>query len=208
MQTLCNPETNHVWDHELAMRLCSCFKHHQLCPLRYTDNTPSKGPFNRASNCVSRQFPAGASARTERGVSPEATGAQVAVELAGALSSGSCVDQWAQDQLIIFMALAKGTPRMLCSSPTLHTRTAMVIAEQMLPGVKFRLKRLQGGGGAARVGTGSTSGGLSVVPHQAKVQEEAGFGATGNATACEEGGLWLVECDGAGLVAGLPRAAT
>lgn len=170
------------------------------CPLRYAVNRLSKGPFNRPSNCVSRQLPAGASARTERGVSPEATGAQVAVELAGALSSGSCVDQWAQDQLIIFMALAKGTPRMLCSSPTLHMRTAMVIAEQMLPGVKFRLTRMQGGSGAARVGTGSTSGGLSVVPHQ--------VGATGNATACEEGGLWLVECDGAGLVAGLPRAAT
>ncbi len=36
-----------------------------------------------------------------------------------------------EDQLIIFMALASGTSRMLCQQPTLHTRTAMVVAEQL-----------------------------------------------------------------------------
>ena len=36
-----------------------------------------------------------------------------------------------QDQLIIFMALAKGESKMLCTEPTLHTRTAMVVAEQL-----------------------------------------------------------------------------
>ena len=36
-----------------------------------------------------------------------------------------------EDQLIIFMALAKGTSRMLSQQPTLHTRTAMVVAEQL-----------------------------------------------------------------------------
>ena len=44
-----------------------------------------------------------------------------------------------QDQLIIYMALAGGTSRMLCASPSLHTQTAMVIAEQLLPAAKFRV---------------------------------------------------------------------
>ena len=36
-----------------------------------------------------------------------------------------------QDQLIIFMALAEGDSVMRCTEPTLHTRTAMVVAEQL-----------------------------------------------------------------------------
>ena len=36
-----------------------------------------------------------------------------------------------QDQLIIFMAMAEGESKVTCTEPTLHTRTAMVIAEQL-----------------------------------------------------------------------------
>lgn len=50
-----------------------------------------------------------------------------------------CVAIRMQDQLIIFMALAKGTSRYLSSEPTLHTRTAMVLAES-LTGAKFTVK--------------------------------------------------------------------
>ena len=57
-----------------------------------------------------------------------------------------------QDQLVVFMALAEGESRMLCTEPTLHTRTAMAVTEQMLPGVKFEVsvrtgKRQREGGG-------------------------------------------------------------
>ncbi len=45
-----------------------------------------------------------------------------------------------QDQLIIFMALADGESSMTCGEPTLHTRTAMVIAEQ-LTSAKFTVRR-------------------------------------------------------------------
>lgn len=79
-----------------------------------------------------------------------------------------------QDQLIIYMALAAGTSRMVCAEPTLHTRTAMVVAEAMLPGAKFSVTRLQaaaGGGG----GGGAAGGG--------------------------DGGLYLIECQGAGVKA-------
>lgn len=43
----------------------------------------------------------------ERGVPAEAIGERAAGELMDALASGACSDEWLQDQLIIFMALAK-----------------------------------------------------------------------------------------------------
>lgn len=45
-----------------------------------------------------------------------------------------------QDQLIIFMALGQGESNMLCTEPTLHTRTAMVVAEQ-LTAAKFEVHK-------------------------------------------------------------------
>lgn len=36
-----------------------------------------------------------------------------------------------QDQLIIFMALADGVSSITCGRPTLHTETAIEVAEQM-----------------------------------------------------------------------------
>lgn len=48
-----------------------------------------------------------------------------------------------QDQLIIFMALAKGMSRMSCGEPSLHTRTAMSIAERLTT-AKFRVRKPKG----------------------------------------------------------------
>jgi RNA 3'-terminal phosphate cyclase (ATP) len=47
-----------------------------------------------------------------------------------------------QDQLIVFMVLAQGHSSMLCGELTLHTRTAISIAEQLLPEVKFDISTL------------------------------------------------------------------
>lgn len=47
------------------------------------------------------------------------------------LSYGCCVDEYLQDQLIIFMALAAGRSRMKTGPITLHTQTAMHIAQMM-----------------------------------------------------------------------------
>jgi RNA 3'-terminal phosphate cyclase (ATP) len=44
-----------------------------------------------------------------------------------------------QDQLIIFMALVQGSSSMLCSEPTLHTRTAIAVVQQLLPQVQFSI---------------------------------------------------------------------
>lgn len=47
-----------------------------------------------------------------------------------------------QDQLIIWMALAGGTSRFTCTEPSLHTRTAVAVASQLLPGARFSVSRL------------------------------------------------------------------
>lgn len=137
----------------------------------------------------------GASSKGERGVPAEQVGERAAEELAEALTSGTCVDQWMQDQLIIWMALAGGTSRVRCSEPTLHTRTAMVVTEALLPGVKFRLHRpqqlLPAGGSSKDFGSGGASQGTGV----------AGGGG-GGAGEGGGGGLWLIECDGCGWTVG------
>lgn len=83
----------------------------------------------------------GATALAERGVAAEAVGAAAADELLEALHSGAAVDSWLQDQLIIFMALASGSSSMLCSEPTLHTRTAIAVVQQLLPQVSFSISK-------------------------------------------------------------------
>ena len=69
-------------------------------------------------------------------------GKQAAQELLDSLKDGGCVDGWMQDQLILFMALAKGTSTMLTGSLTQHTQTAIHLAKQMVPGVLFEVKQL------------------------------------------------------------------
>lgn len=88
------------------------------------------------------------------------SGKRAAHELWEAVSVKSCVDQYVQvghervllcffsycrrglnfqDQLIVFMALAKGRSRVRCTQPlTLHTKTAIHITE-MITNVKFNI---------------------------------------------------------------------
>lgn len=77
-------------------------------------------------------------------------GREAAEELVATLRDGGCVDEWLQDQLILFMALGCGTSEMLTGSLTMHTRTAIWIAEQ-LSGAKFEVKRLEEGTGESDV---------------------------------------------------------
>nr|XP_050853609.1 RNA 3'-terminal phosphate cyclase isoform X2 [Vespula vulgaris] len=57
------------------------------------------------------------------------------------LLNGACVDNNNQDQIIIYMALAKGISRVKVGKLTLHTETAMKVAEIMLAnrGLRFHL---------------------------------------------------------------------
>jgi RNA 3'-terminal phosphate cyclase (ATP) len=65
-------------------------------------------------------------------------------ELFSILQNGGCVDDWLQDQLILFMALAEGCSEVLTGSLTLHTQTAIWIAEEM-SGAKFEVTRISEG---------------------------------------------------------------
>ena len=63
-----------------------------------------------------------------------------------------------QDQLIVFVALAAGRSQFLCSEPSLHTRTAIAVAEQ-LSAARFSLSRRREGAWLVECdGAGVTAG--------------------------------------------------
>ncbi|XP_075730960.1 RNA 3'-terminal phosphate cyclase isoform X3 [Rhipicephalus microplus] len=68
------------------------------------------------------------SALGKRGVMAEAVGQAAAEELCQELKHNVCVDKHLQDQLIVLMALANGTSRILCGPLTSHTETAIYVA--------------------------------------------------------------------------------
>ena len=85
-----------------------------------------------------------ASGLGDRKVNPNETGSDVAKELVQCIASGGVVDKWMSDQLIPFMALADGESQMLIGELTLHTQTAMHVAEQIMTNCKFHVQRLDG----------------------------------------------------------------
>lgn len=58
-------------------------------------------------------------------------GELAAKELLHSVLSKVCFDEYMQDQMIIFMALAKGQSRILTGPLTLHTQTAIYIANEL-----------------------------------------------------------------------------
>jgi len=77
-----------------------------------------------------------------KGLRPADVGEEAAKELLRGLDAGGCVDEWLQDQIIIFMALAQGRSELRCGKGdlTLHTQTAMWIAEQLTT-AKFDIEK-------------------------------------------------------------------
>ena len=55
-----------------------------------------------------------------------------------------CLDQWTQDQVIMFAALAHGTSKFLTTEPTLHTETAIHIS-RVLSGAEFKVEEVREG---------------------------------------------------------------
>ncbi|KAF5330824.1 hypothetical protein D9619_005671 [Psilocybe cf. subviscida] len=88
----------------------------------------------------------GGSAVGTKGRSPEVVGEEAAAELLKGLEEGGCVDEWIQDQIIIFMALAKGQSAVRCGTGglSLHTRTAIWLAEQLTE-ARFKVEELPSG---------------------------------------------------------------
>ncbi|CAG9860681.1 unnamed protein product [Phyllotreta striolata] len=81
----------------------------------------------------------GGSALGRKGESAEETGKKAAQELLKSIEDGACVDQHCQDQLIIFMALAKGPSQIRVGDVSLHTKTAIFVAEKLLKNVHFEI---------------------------------------------------------------------
>lgn len=83
----------------------------------------------------------GGSAVGAKKLSPEDVGKAAAEQLVKGLEEGGCVDEWLQDQIIIFMALAEGVSEVRCAAGELelHTRTAIWLAEQ-LTDAKFTIE--------------------------------------------------------------------
>ncbi|XP_056133080.1 RNA 3'-terminal phosphate cyclase [Lampris incognitus] len=71
------------------------------------------------------------SALGKKGVYADKVGIEAAEMLLRNIRHNGCVDEFLQDQLIIFMALAKGTSRIRTGAVTLHTQTAIHVAEQL-----------------------------------------------------------------------------
>lgn len=69
------------------------------------------------------------------------SGEDVAQEIINYVQNGVCVDQYVQDQLILYMALAEGPSTMVTCTETLHTKTGIYIAELIGEGkLKFEVK--------------------------------------------------------------------
>lgn len=67
----------------------------------------------------------------KRGVPADKVGNEAAEMLLRNIRHDGCVDEFLQDQLIIFMALAKGTSKIRTGPVTLHTQTAIHVAQQL-----------------------------------------------------------------------------
>jgi RNA 3'-terminal phosphate cyclase (ATP) len=66
---------------------------------------------------------------------------RAADELFQAILDGGCVDDWLQDQLILYAALADGMSQIFTGSLTLHTYTAIMLAEKMT-GARFEISKV------------------------------------------------------------------
>lgn len=88
---------------------------------------------------------------------PSQTGLVAANEIIAALNSGGCVDEYLQDQLICYMALAEGVSEMTIGSLELHTNTAIWLAEKCT-GAAFEVVLLQEGDENSYRGNGGTPG--------------------------------------------------
>ncbi len=75
----------------------------------------------------------GATRVAERGVRAEALGQAVGAELAADLAAGATLDVHAADQVLVYMAMAKGRSSFTTRAVSSHAHTAMWLLAQFLP---------------------------------------------------------------------------
>jgi RNA 3'-terminal phosphate cyclase (ATP) len=79
----------------------------------------------------------GATVLGKRGTSAEKVGEEAAKALLEQVGTGACLDRWMCDQILPYMALARGRSRISVSEITEHAKTSMRMIEKFLP-VRFR----------------------------------------------------------------------
>ena len=82
----------------------------------------------------------GASRVAERGVRAEALGTAVGTELAADLAAGAALDLHAADQVLVYLAMARGASSFTVREMTSHAHTAIWLLQKLLP-VRFQVDR-------------------------------------------------------------------
>ncbi|EDX01424.1 RNA 3'-terminal phosphate cyclase [Drosophila yakuba] len=120
----------------------------QECTIETVKHSPEKTRDNGAGILMTANTTGGvvlgASALGKKRIDGHVLGSEASCQLAEYMRKEICVDDYMQDQLIIYMALAVGRSRMRTGRLTKHTRTAIHVAEQMT-GVKFDVTVEPGG---------------------------------------------------------------
>ncbi|KAH3756728.1 RNA 3 -terminal phosphate cyclase [Pelomyxa schiedti] len=73
-----------------------------------------------------------------RNMSPQDVATQALNQVIRDVEDGACVDEWLQDQLLVFMALAGGVSHIRVGEVSLHARTAMMVAST-IAGARYEL---------------------------------------------------------------------
>lgn len=95
-------------------------------------SAPGRGTFVFFS-VLSEGGVAGFSALGRRGKRAEAVGEEAASEFAAYHSSGACLDRHMADQLVLYLALAKGQSKFTTEEITGHLRTNLTVLKMFLP---------------------------------------------------------------------------
>jgi RNA 3'-terminal phosphate cyclase (ATP) len=127
----------------------TCFLHEETIEHREAADGDGAGILIIATfECGSRL--AGSALALHTKYKAKLVGQEAAEELYQSYNNGGCVDDWLQDQLILYAALADGVSEIATGSITLHTKTAISIAEQMV-GAEFEISKIDHLGNATAI---------------------------------------------------------
>eukprot|EP01023_Acetabularia_acetabulum_P057895 TRINITY_DN6763_c0_g1_i4.p1 TRINITY_DN6763_c0_g1~~TRINITY_DN6763_c0_g1_i4.p1 ORF type:complete len:345 (-),score=65.45 TRINITY_DN6763_c0_g1_i4:566-1600(-) len=79
-----------------------------------------------------QKYLAGQDAKDEAMREAQRTGREAAEQLVDLIHTGSPIDSYLQDQVVLYMALAQGKSVLLMSEPTVHTLTAIDVCTKMI----------------------------------------------------------------------------
>lgn len=110
---------------------------------RYVES-PSPGSFIVLWATTSTGCILGSDGLGERGKSGELVGKEASLRMLKTIKSKATVDSYLSDQLLIFMALTKGTSKFITSELTKHAETNMWVIKEFLD-VDFQIEHLERG---------------------------------------------------------------